>query len=267
VTPELQQGLQGLLGDVGQHQVVGFMLVLARIAPLFMFAPLFSSKMVPPRVKSIVAVALAIGLTPVAMGHGAPPIGALEIFSLVLKELLIGTAFAFTIGLLFHALQIAGSFLDTLIGFAFGASIDPLTGNQGTVLSQIYGLVGLTIFVAINGDQMLLLGLGRTYELVPLLEFPDLNALITGVWQAFTSIFASALQVAAPVVLAMILTDAAFGLVTRVVPQMNVFSVGMPAKVLVGIVLIGATLPFVGGFLEDELEASVRAALGSLGVS
>jgi flagellar biosynthesis protein FliR len=77
-------------------------------------------------------------------------------------------------------------------------------------------------------------------------------------------VFAAAIQVAAPVLLAIVLTDAAFGMVSRVVPQLNVFAVGFPAKVLVGLVVIAASLPFLAGFLDDELQRSVGSALHAL---
>ena len=257
-----------LLRDVGAENLVGFILVIARLSPLFLFAPLFSSRMLSARVRGIVLVALSVGIAPLALSGGQPPVDTLSIGELVIKELLIGLAFAFTVGLLIFALQVAGGILDTLIGFSFGASVDPLTGNQGSaVLSQLYGLLGVLVFITINGDQLVIRGIAETYELVPMLAMPDLNQLVSGTLEAFVGLFTSALQVAAPVILALVLTDAAFGLVTKVVPQLNVFSVGVPAKVLVGILLITASLPFVGGYVGDELESSVRVALGSLGVS
>ena len=256
-----------LLADLGAETLVAFFLVLARLTPLFLFAPMFSSKLVPLRVRGIVAVALAIGLSPLALAGAEVPTGALDIALLIGKELLVGLAFAFAVGMLLAALQVAGSFIDTLIGFAFGAAVDPLTGNQGTVVSQLYGLFGVMIFIAINGDQIVVRGFAETYELVGLVEMPALGALLDGAIGAFTGLFTAAVQVAAPVLLALVLTDAAFGLVTRVVPQLNVFSVGLPAKTLVGMLVIAASLPFVAGWIGDELETSVQVALGSLGVS
>jgi flagellar biosynthesis protein FliR len=256
-----------LLNTIGPNQLVAFALVLARLVPLFLFAPLFSSKLVPIRVRGIIAVALAIGLSPLALADGQPPLDALSILGLVVKEMIVGLAFAFAIGMVMAALQVAGSFLDALIGFAFGAMVDPLTGNQGTVLAQLYGLLGVLIFIAIGGDQLVVRGFAETYNLVPLLEQPAMGALVDGALASFVGLFASALQVAAPVILALILTDVAFGLVTRVVPQLNVFAVGIPAKVLVGLIITAASLPFVAGYVSRELEASVSTALGSLGVS
>jgi flagellar biosynthetic protein FliR len=256
-----------LLTTVAPSQLVGFALVITRLVPLFLFAPLFSSKLIPMRARGIIAVALAVGLTPLALSGDPVPLDAMTIAGLIGKELLVGLAFAFVIGILFQALTVAGTIVDTLIGFSFGASVDPITGNQGTVLAQVYNLLGVMVFIAINGDAMVIRGFAETFALVPLLEMPALGALLDGAIGAFTGIFTAAVQICAPVLLALVLTDVAFGLVTKVVPQLNVFSMGLPTKVLVGIVIFGASLPFVAGFITDQLEVSVEAALGSLGVS
>jgi flagellar biosynthetic protein FliR len=260
--------MQDLVRQFGEQQVLAFFLVLARLSPLFILAPLFSSQMLPVRVRGIVAVALAIGLAPI-VGRGArvPDPTTIEVVELVGKELLVGLAFAFALGALFAAIAVAGTFIDTLIGFTYGAIVDPLTGTQSAVVQQLYGLVGVLIFIAIGGDGWVIQGLAKTYELVPMDAYPSLGALLTGVTAAFAGIFAAAIQVAGPIVLALVLTDAAFGLVSRVVPQLNVFAVGFPAKVTVGLLLMGITLPFVAGWLSDELERSVSQALRTLQVS
>jgi flagellar biosynthesis protein FliR len=260
-----------LLSAFGEHQVVGFMLVLGRISPLFLLAPLFSSKMMPARAKSVAAVALAIGLAPLAMrgAAGAPgelPTELLGLAGLMLKEILVGTAFAFALAAFFAAVSVAGNLLDTFIGFGFGALVDPVTGNSGGAINQLYALVGVAIFIGIGGDAWVIQGLARTYDAVPLLSAPDVGSLVEGVVLAFSGIFGAAIQVCAPVLLAIVLTDVAFGMVSRVVPQLNVFAVGFPAKVIVGLVVIAASLPFLAGFLDDELQRSVGSALHALKV-
>lgn len=259
--------MSALLQQISEQQAASFVLVLGRVGPAFLLAPLFSSKMVPLRARAIVAVALAIGLAPLALRDGRLPVDAAGLGGLMAKEILVGLAFAFAIACVFAALQVAGSFLDTLVGFSFGALVDPVTGNQGTVLANLYALVGVMIFIAIGGDAWLIQGLARTYELVPLTDLPALGSLTSGVQHAFVTIFRSALEVCAPVVLALVITDAAFGVVSRVVPQMNVFAVGFPAKIAVGLMIVAVSLPFVGGWLGDELQASVGSALQTLRVA
>ncbi len=263
----MSTGANQLLAQFGVTSVAGFILVLARVSPLFAVAPLFSSKQIPPRVRTIVAVGLAVGLTPLALHGQHIPENEMAIAGLVLKELLVGLAFALSIGILFAAISGAGSLLDMLIGFSFGSIVDPLTGNQSAVLSQLYGLVAIAIFVAIGGDAWVIQGLGRTFELVPLTAAPDVNSLVQGISAVFTTISTSALEVAAPVLLAVVVTDVAFGVVSRVVPQLNVFAVGFPVKVLVGLLVVGASLPFVVGWVSDQLEVSVGQALQTIKVA
>ena len=259
--------MNALVEHFGEQQAVGFMLTLARIGPLFLVAPLFSSKMVPRKARAIAALALAIGLSPLALGDQKIPSDAMSIVGLMFKEILIGLAFAYTIAALFAAVSAAGSLLDTQIGFSFGSLVDPVTNTQSGVLSQIYGLVGVMVFVAIGGDAWMIRGLASTYDMVALTEMPNINLMVGGVHHAFAGILLAAIAVAAPVLLAVIIVDAGFGVVSRVMPLLNVFAVGFPAKILVGFLLIGTSLPFVAGWLGDQLTQSVGDALKSLQVA
>jgi flagellar biosynthetic protein FliR len=261
---------EAILAEFGEQQVIGFFLVLARLSPLFLLAPLFSSKLLPVRARGIVAVGLALGIAPIAMNAGdqaALPTDILELGGLILKEMLVGAGFAFSLAALFAAVQVAGNLLDTLIGFSFGALVDPITGSAGGVLNQLYAMFGVAIFVVIGGDTWVIGGLARSYEAIPLSEAPAIGSLVEGAQVAFSGIFAAAIQVCAPVLIAVVLCDVAFGLINRVVPQLNVFAVGFPAKVTVGLVLVGASMPFVAGWLSDEMQASVSAALQTLKVA
>jgi flagellar biosynthetic protein FliR len=141
-----------------------------------------------------------------------------------------------------------------------------VTGTQSSVLAQVYAMDGVLVFIAIGGDAWMIQGLARTYDAVPLLEAPHVGSLVEGAQVAFSGIFTAAVQVSAPVLLALVITDAAFGVVSRVVPQLNVFAVGFPAKVAVGLLIIGASLPFAAGWLSDELQRSVSTALQTLRV-
>ena len=256
-----------LLQQFSEQQVAGFILVLARVSPLFLVAPMFSSKMVPSRVKGIAAVGLAVGMAPLATKGQHVPLDVMGLVALIAKEFLVGLAFAYALSVLFAAVSAAGSLADTLIGFSFGALVDPVTGNNASVLSQAYSLVGVAVFIAINGDAWVIQGLNHTYELVPLLDYPALGSMVAGVQHAFVGIFVAAVELSAPVLLAVIITDAAFGVVARVVPQLNVFQVGFPAKVTIGLLVIGVSLPFAAGWISDELQRSVGAALQSLRVA
>ncbi|HWH95654.1 MAG TPA: flagellar biosynthetic protein FliR [Baekduia sp.] len=264
---QLQNSASTLITEFGEQRVLAFFLVLARLSPLFLLAPLFSSKMVPPRVRGVIAVGLAVGLSPVVGADIRLPTDIMGIGSLLGKELLVGGAFAYALAATFAALSVAGSFLDTTIGFSYGSLVDPVNGGQSAVLSTAYSMIGLMVFIAIGGDAWVIKGLARTYEIVGLTQYPSLGGIVNGASGAFVKVFTSALEIAGPVLIALILTDAAFGMVTRVVPTLNAFQVAIPAKVVLGLLLVGASMPFVAGWLGGELQQDVRLALESLKLS
>jgi flagellar biosynthesis protein FliR len=259
--------VNALLQQVSEQQLAGFMLVLARVSPLFLLAPIFSSKMLPARARGVAAVALSFGLAPFALHGQHVSLDGLSLAGLIGKELLVGLSYAFALAAVFAAISVAGSLLDTAIGFSFGSLVDPVTGTQSTILAQLYAMVGVLVFIAIGGDHWMIEGLARSYQLIPISEFPSVGAMVGGADQAFVSIFTSALELAAPVLLAVLLTDCAMGLVARVMPQLNVFAVGFPAKIAVGLTIMGVSLPFIGGWISDQVQVSVSSALRSLHVA
>ena len=177
-----------LLAQFGEQQVIGFFLVLARVSPLFLVAPLFSSKIIPARARSVIAVGLAIGIAPLAVNAGGGADLATDVWTLgglIVKELLVGLGFSFT-PRCSPPCKWPGSLLDTFIGFSFGALVDPVTGTNGGVLNQLYALVGVMIFVAIDGDAWVIQGLARSYEAVPLTSAPDIGTLVEGAQLAFS---------------------------------------------------------------------------------
>lgn len=256
-----------LLEQLAGDQLGGFVLVLARITPLFVLAPLFSSSLLPARVKGLVAVGLAVGLTPIAMHGQHIPSDPMRVAELVLEGLLVGLAFALSLAVLMAAIESAGSIVDVVSGFSYGSLINPLTGEEGAVMARFYSLVGTMVFLVIGGDAWTIRGLGRTFELVPLTSAPRISSLVGGTEHVFATVFTAALEIGAPVLAALLITDVAFGVVSRVVPQLNVFAVGFPTKVAVAMLVVAASLPFVANWVSGQLSSSVGAALGALHVT
>jgi flagellar biosynthetic protein FliR len=255
-----------VLAQLDRNTIVGFILVLARVSPLFLLAPPFNSSMVPARARLIIACGISIGLAPLALHGQAIPGDAMKIAGLALKEIVIGLGFAFSIACLFAAVDAAGSMIDTQIGMNFGSLLNPVDNTQSGSISQLYSMVGILVFIAIDGEAWVIRGLGRTYELVPMLSTPSISKMTQAATSAFEGILSSALEVAGPVLLALILTDVAFGVVSRVVPQLNIFAVGFPMKMIVGLLVVAAALPFMSGWFVDQLQRSVESGLAGIGV-
>jgi flagellar biosynthetic protein FliR len=162
--------------------------------------------------------------------------------------------------------QAGASLLDTLIGFSLGALVDPITNVQSSVLAQVYSMVAAVVFILSGGDHLVVMALARSYDLIPIDAVPSLPALAGLATAGLADIAVIGLEISAPVVIALLVTDAAFGVVSRVVPQMNVYFVGLPAKILVGLAVAGASLPFVAIQFENDLHTAIGRALQALAV-
>jgi flagellar biosynthesis protein FliR len=256
-----------LLDKLAGNELAGFILVLARVTPLFLIAPPFSSPIIPTRVRGILAVGISIGLAPIALRGQHIPGDPFALGALVIEGGLVGLGFAFSFAVLFGAIETAGALADLGSGFSYGSLIDPFSGNQSGAFTHLYSLVGIAIFFVIGGEAWVIRGLAQTFRLVPLTSAPQLQSLVGGAEHVFATVFASALEIAAPVLIALLITDAAFGVVSRVVPQLNVFAIGFPAKVAVALLIVSASMPFVGGWISGQMSTSVGAALGALHVA
>jgi flagellar biosynthetic protein FliR len=218
-------------------------------------------------VRGLIAVGISIGLAPIALHGQHVPTDPFTLAGLIVEGMLVGLGFAFTLSVLMGALESAGGLIDVLSGFSYGSLINPMNGEESAVITRFYSLVGTMIFLVINGDAWTLRGLNRTFELVPLTSAPRLSSLVGGAERVFTTVFTGALEVAAPVLVALLITDVAFGIVSRVVPQLNVFAVGFPTKVAVALLVVGASLPFTANWISNQLSVSVGDALGALHVA
>jgi flagellar biosynthetic protein FliR len=256
-----------MLSQALNHYGVAFVLVLARVTGIFLFAPIFSSKMIPMQIKGLAIVAISVAITPAVNPEKGLTGDAAMIVELMMKEVLVGLAFALALGAVMAAVSTAGSLLDTIVGFSFGALLDPITNVQAGVFGQFYSIFATMVFLTTGGDQLVLLGLGRTYDLIPLGAMPSMQNLAALATVGLAHIFIIGVEIAAPVMIALMLTDVAFALVSRAVPQMNVFQVGLPAKALVAFMTVGASLPFLSNRLEGLLQGSVMQALMAMKVA
>jgi flagellar biosynthetic protein FliR len=252
------------LPQIAGTNLVAFVLVLGRIGPMFTLAPVFSASLIGTRAKFLTAAAITMALTPIA-AHGqtipTDPIG----FALALaKEVGVGLVFALALGVISAAVVAGASLVDTTVGFSFGAILDPVTGVQNAVLGQVYSIFAIMVFLLSGGVQLMILGIARTYDLIPLGAFPKPSTLAGIAMHALEQVPIIGFEVVAPVLLAVFVTDAVFGLLARTVPQMNVFVVALPLKVIVAFAVVAVSLPLVGQHLTGDLTNAVSQTLQAL---
>jgi flagellar biosynthetic protein FliR len=182
---------------------------------------------------------------------------------LIIREILAGLLIGFLAYLFFVVVQIAGSFIDLQLGFGIANVIDPMTGAQSPILGNFKFMIAVLIFLSINGHHFLIDGIMRSYEWVPLSN-PLFSQIYKGeitefLIRTFAETFKLAFQMAAPLVVAMFLTDVALGLLARTVPQMNIFVVGVPLKIIVGFTIMLMLIPGFMGLFEHIFEALIQA--------
>lgn len=233
------------------------MLAGVRIAAFLFLAPPFSHKAVPGQVKALLAVGLAIAVQP-RLGAVAPESTGPFVVDLVLQAV-VGAALGFLVALVFAAVESAGSFLDLFGGFQMATAFDPLSLTNGATFSRLYQWLALALLVVSGGHQVVLAGLVRSFDALPLGTAPDTGALAHTATQGLTSMVLAALQIAGPLLVVLFLADVGLGLLTRVAPALNAFAMGFPIKILLTVSLGGMavlTLPgVVAGLVRDASHA------------
>jgi flagellar biosynthetic protein FliR len=259
--------------DVSQAEALRFGLIVARVTPLFVMAPVWGSPLVPAQLRIFIALGVSALLVPVVrtpLPAGVLTSAAALAFA-VATELLVGFLIAYAALLVFAAAQLAGQLMDVQMGFGIANVIDPITSAQVTVVGQLQYVAALFVFLLLDGHHLLLTGLADTFAAAPLgrpLSGAAPLALI--VERGGTLLFVLAVRIAAPVLTALFLVNLAMGLASRMLPQMNLFLVGMPLNVAVGLAVLAAGLPLFslvwrGAILELGTELGDLARLMSGG--
>jgi flagellar biosynthetic protein FliR len=246
------------LGSFGIDEafVEAAMLAAVRITAFLVLAPPFSFSGVPLRIKGMLAVALSLLVAPrAAAGLG----GSMETGAFVvaqISQLVIGALLGFLVYLVFSAVQSAGSLIDLFAGFQMSQAFDPLMNVNGAQMTRLMQMVALGLLFVSGGAELVLGGLFRTFNALPVTGFLARDAgerLLPGLGQMFVA----AVQIAGPIVVVLFLADVGLGVLTRVAPALNAFSLGFVLKILITLLAGGAifiALPrIVGALLEDAL--------------
>jgi flagellar biosynthetic protein FliR len=243
-------------------QVPFFVLILVRITTVIALLPIFGSPQIPNQLKIGFSILLTIILFSSVMSLKPELPGNFSItlfFLLVLKEVMVGLVIGFTSNFLFTAIQFAGRLIDTEIGFGFAEIADPFTEEPITVLGQFQILIFTIIFLLFNGHYFFILTIQKSFEILPLF-----SAHLPGGKEAFHittmigDIFVISLRFAAPIYVTLILTEMALAVIARTVPQLNIFFVGMPLKIVVGLISMIIVLPSLTNLFKKMFELLIQ---------
>ncbi len=235
-----------------------FLLIFVRITSFFVMMPLFSYRTIP----TVHKLGMGFFLSWLMFYSIEPPIFEINgtYFLLIMKEALVGVLIGFTAYVILSAIQIAGGLIDFQMGFSIANVIDPQNGTQSPLLGQYLYTFALLLLLSFNGHHLLIDGIYNSYRFIPIDQpwLPLGNAnVVNYIVKSFSTMFLVAFQMSLPVVGSLFLVDVALGIVARTVPQLNIFVVGLPVKIVVGFIVIitvlGTLLALVSHLVETVL--------------
>lgn len=238
--------------------IARFGLVLARPSMLVASAPAFGGQSAPPYVRVGLAMLLATIVLPLV---AVPRVESLAGLGLVVgRELAIGLALGLALRAVLAGAELGGHIASSQLMLSYGSLIDPQGGARNTLLASLYGNLALLTFFLINGHHMLLRGLAASYEALPIGPGAIDSSLPASVMRLLGVVFVFGVRLAAPIVVVMLVTEMAMGLVSKAAPAVSLLAVGMPIRLAVGLLAVAAVVPQLPGLTARAV--SLAAEIG-----
>lgn len=245
-----------MLFETDITMITAALLVATRVSPLFLLTPLFAITRVPARVRVLFVLALSavltagIGVVPIE-----PPATISGLMHAMVNELILGMILAFGLFTAFGAFLFGGRIIDFQMGFGVANLIDPATQSQAPMLGTVLNLMAVMTFFLLDGHHLLIRGLVYSLQKIPpgsSLHEVDVQAIIA----QFGVMFVYGLAVVAPVVAVLLMLDVGMAVAARTMPQVNMFIVGFPLKIFMGLLVLALSLNYMGPLLE-KIYASI----------
>jgi flagellar biosynthetic protein FliR len=235
---------------------------LARILAFIAAVPLWSTAGIPRRTRLILGFAITLAIAPAlpAMPTVAP--ASLAGLWILLQQMLIGIAMGFAARIVFTAIDLAGEIIGFQMGLGFATFYDPLNSSQTPVLAEFIGLIGLLFFLSINGHLIYVSTLAESFYAIPIGPTPLSASSWLNLAELGGKIFSAGLQIALPVIVALMITNIALAVLTRAAPQLNIFALGFPLTLMGGFFAVGLSMSYLATPLQALYDFALRAMLG-----
>lgn len=249
--------------------LVQFLLILTRLTAMFVLSPILGRNNIPTIAKigvSLLTTFMLINFYPPNVAD-YPFNTPVAVAGAVLLELIVGFILGFGTILFFNVVHIAGQIIDTQVGFSMSQQFDPSSGTQVPIVGSLLNIALVQCFLIADGIPTLVHITGRTFEVIPVggaVISPDIA------WAAvesFINCFIFSLNIAMPVLAAAVLCEIALGIIVRTAPQMNVFVVGIPIKIIIGLAMLAVSIPTIVGLTDtlfDRMYESVNTLFSYL---
>lgn len=231
---------------------------LTRILGLIAVAPLFSNRSIPARIRVGLGVMLAMIVAPTLTNLPVVDPVSLAAILLLGQQFIIGLAMGFAMRIVFAAVEMAGEMTGLTMGLGFATFFDPQSQGRSSAVSQFLALLALMIFLAANVHLVLLSVLVESFTSLPITAHPMPSGTAWLLVKSGGQIFNLGVQLAMPMVAALLMTNMALGILTRAAPQLNIFGIGFPLTLTVGFVVIGLSLPYLATPIEHLLQDGIE---------
>jgi len=239
--------------------LVAFIFPLSRILGLLSAAPVFSNAALPMRLRLIVGLAIALAVVPAIPPMPAVSAGSWTGLLILLDQTLIGVLMGFTLRLALAAIDVAGELIGLQMGLSFAVFYDPQTAGQTPVVTEFLTLLAMLIFLAMNAHLLTLSVLVESFTLLPVVSTPFSTSGLAPLMAWASTLFATGLLLALPMIAALLIANVAMGVLARVAPQLNLFAVGFPVTITAGFVVLLLSMPYFGAAIERLFDQSFSA--------
>ena len=251
-----------LLNLLSAQNIVVFMLVFTRLTGLMQSAPFFINVEGPVMTKVWFSAIIAFMLYPIVLVSKAfiMPKDMVEFIILIAAEFLIGYLIGFIANLILEGVRMTGNILSIQTGLSMSEALDPATGINSNCISKIYVYLATLIFLATGAYQMLFVIIFNSFNAIPMGVFPMMDAgVINAVLHLFTQLFKIAFGVALPIFSVLLISDVLLGLMSKMMPQMNIYMVALPVKIYIGLFLILGFLSLTSTYLQGVIGKFMQA--------
>jgi len=231
--------------NVSFHQFILFFIIFVRVATIMVTVPIFGFDAVPVHVKAGLSAMFALLLFPFINNSGVSiPTQFIPFVIMIMNEIIIGMVIGFAASIIFVGIRFAGEIVGLDMGFGIVNVIDPLSGEQVSIVGQFKYLLALLLFLCINGHHFLIQALKVSFDFIPVSASAFSAVSVSKLISMSGEIFTVAVKVASAALAALFIASFIMGIIARTVPQMNIFIVGFPVKISVGFIMIFISLPF-----------------------
>jgi flagellar biosynthetic protein FliR len=240
-----------LLPFPSPREVIIFALVLSRVGGIFSAIPVFGGRTIPIRIKIIIIFMITLVCFPaLSFSISGLPTDSFTLALLIMREIMVGITLGFVTRIIFSAVEFSGQVIGMQMGFTISSIIDPSQGTQTQIMSVMQTLLATLLFLSLNIHHLFLRTIVDSFRIVPLGGWHINGEIIAFLIRSTADIMILGVRLAAPVMVALLLTSITLGIMARAFPQMNVFMVSMPLNIGIGFLVLGATLTIFFHVLE-----------------